>query len=135
MIRRPPRSTRTDTLFPYTARFRSAEEWRQRGCMGAFADVMCLPFPDDSFDLVLGIEVLEHVPVPDRALSEIRRVGRESFVLSVPREPIWRMANVARGRYLRDLGNTPGHVNHWSARWFRNLVDAYLDVRDRKTAG
>src|SRR3546814_20192987 len=83
-----------------------AEEWRQRGGMGAFADVMCLPFPDDSFDLVLGIEVLEHVPVPDRALSEIRRVGRESFVLSVPREPIWRMANVARGRYLRDLGHT-----------------------------
>src|SRR3546814_7464364 len=70
-----------------------AEEWRQRGGMGAFADVMCLPFPDDSFDLVLGIEVLEHVPVPDRALSEIRRVGRESFVLSVPREPIWTMAN------------------------------------------
>src|SRR3546814_19732065 len=25
MIRRPPRSTRTDTLFPYTALFRSAE--------------------------------------------------------------------------------------------------------------
>src|SRR3546814_19161443 len=26
MIRRPPRSTRTDTLFPYTTRFRSAED-------------------------------------------------------------------------------------------------------------
>src|SRR3546814_7964305 len=26
MIRRPPRSTRTDTLFPYTTLFRSAEE-------------------------------------------------------------------------------------------------------------
>src|SRR3546814_5057625 len=25
MIRRPPRSTRTDTLFPYTTRFRSAQ--------------------------------------------------------------------------------------------------------------
>src|SRR3546814_6494173 len=43
------------------------------------------------------------------------------------------MANVARGRYLRDLGNTPGHVNHWSARRFRNLVDAYLDVRATRT--
>src|SRR3546814_16914709 len=39
MIRRPPRSTRTDTLFPYTTLFRSREtfgsleEWRQdRGC-------------------------------------------------------------------------------------------------------
>src|SRR3546814_1220322 len=28
MIRRPPRSTRTDTLFPYTTLFRSLERWR-----------------------------------------------------------------------------------------------------------
>src|SRR3546814_1660750 len=28
MIRRPPRSTRTDTLFPYTTLFRSARFWR-----------------------------------------------------------------------------------------------------------
>src|SRR3546814_2014054 len=27
MIRRPPRSTRTDTLFPYTTLFRSAGAW------------------------------------------------------------------------------------------------------------
>src|SRR3546814_8877354 len=32
MIRRPPRSTRTDTLFPYTTLFRSAGAgWRRRG--------------------------------------------------------------------------------------------------------
>src|SRR3546814_13432577 len=30
MIRRPPRSTRTDTLFPYTTLFRSALSWPQR---------------------------------------------------------------------------------------------------------
>src|SRR3546814_9365090 len=29
MIRRPPRSTRTDTLFPDTTLFRSAEAWRE----------------------------------------------------------------------------------------------------------
>src|SRR3546814_3206239 len=28
MIRRPPRSTRTDTLFPYTTLFRSADQGR-----------------------------------------------------------------------------------------------------------
>src|SRR3546814_18603704 len=27
MIRRPPRSTRTDTLFPYTTLFRSGSSW------------------------------------------------------------------------------------------------------------
>src|SRR3546814_17501610 len=29
MIRRPPRSTRTDTLFPYTTLFRNGQQWRQ----------------------------------------------------------------------------------------------------------
>src|SRR3546814_5629748 len=29
MIRRPPRSTRTDTLFPYTTLFRSYDAWRR----------------------------------------------------------------------------------------------------------
>src|SRR3546814_13713710 len=29
MIRRPPRSTRTDTLFPYTTLFRSQARWRR----------------------------------------------------------------------------------------------------------
>src|SRR3546814_16671325 len=31
MIRRPPRSTRTDTLFPYTTLFRSAQPQARRG--------------------------------------------------------------------------------------------------------
>src|SRR3546814_2842341 len=37
MIRRPPRSTRTDTLFPYTPLFRSARadlRWRHRRSLG-----------------------------------------------------------------------------------------------------
>src|SRR3546814_4061416 len=33
MIRRPPRSTRTDTLFPYTTLFRSFQ-WRALECGG-----------------------------------------------------------------------------------------------------
>src|SRR3546814_4153258 len=34
MIRRPPRSTRTDTLFPYTTLFRSRRRWRSRRASG-----------------------------------------------------------------------------------------------------
>ena len=61
---------------------------------GAFADVARLPFPDGTFDLVLGIEVLEHVPDPRAALRRSGAVATVTFVLSVPREPIWRIANV-----------------------------------------
>src|SRR3546814_9034285 len=35
MIRRPPRSTRTDTLFPYTTLFRSSPSWTIRSALGS----------------------------------------------------------------------------------------------------
>jgi SAM-dependent methyltransferase len=105
-----------------------AASWADKGVSAAFADIAHLPFPSGTFDLVLAIEVLEHVPDPDAAVRELARVGRGSFVLSVPDEPIWRVANMARGKYLRDLGNTPGHIQHWSQRSFRRQIGAHLDV-------
>src|SRR3546814_12283708 len=39
MIRRPPRSKRTDTLFPYTPLFRSERKWRERIVEAQHVDV------------------------------------------------------------------------------------------------
>ena len=105
-----------------------AGEWRQLDAPMFFGDVTRLPFADDSVDLIVGLEVLEHVPSPSAALEEIGRVCRGSAVLSVPREPIWRLGNMARGRYIREMGNTPGHINHWSARSFEQLVSEHFVV-------
>lgn len=107
-----------------------AERWGNRGVNGVFADVTRLPFPDSSFDLVLAIEVLEHLPDPRTALSEIARVVDGYVVLSVPLEPLWRIGNMLRGRYLRDWGNTPDHIQHWGRRGFVELVEAHLVVVD-----
>lgn len=87
-----------------------------------------LGFPDGAFDLVVGAEVLEHLEAPGRALDEIARVARRDIILSVPREPIWRILNVARLSYLSQWGNTPGHVQHWSSRSFADFVSRRLDV-------
>jgi ubiquinone/menaquinone biosynthesis C-methylase UbiE len=87
-----------------------------------FADATRLPFPDDAFDLALAIEVMEHIPQPARALDELARVCTGTLVLSVPFEPVWRAGNLARRRYVRDWGNTPGHVNHWTRWGFRRFV-------------
>jgi len=105
-----------------------AGEWATVERPMFFGDVTGLPFADDTVDLVVGLEVLEHVPSPERALREIARVCRGQAIVSVPREPIWRIGNMARGRYLRDLGNTPGHLNHWSARSFERFVGRTLDI-------
>ncbi|MBB4265730.1 class I SAM-dependent methyltransferase [Roseospira visakhapatnamensis] len=77
---------------------------------------------DRTADLVLCCEVLEHVSDPVGALDRLAHLTTGHVILSVPREPLWRVLNVARLRYLRDLGNTPGHVQHWSSRAFETLV-------------
>ena len=51
-----------------------SDEWKEQGLPCMFGDATTLPFPDDSFDLVLAIEVLEHVPGPEAALAELARV-------------------------------------------------------------
>ena len=87
-----------------------------------------LPFADDEFDMASAIEVLEHVPDPEHTLSEMARCAQSHLLVSVPREPLWRMLNMARGAYIRDLGNTPGHLNHWSRRSFVALLERYGEV-------
>jgi len=90
--------------------------------------VEALAFADDEFELVAATEVLEHVTAPDRALAEMARVASRYLLVSVPREPLWRALNMARGAYLTDLGNTPGHLNHWTRRGFVSQLGGYGDV-------
>jgi 2-polyprenyl-3-methyl-5-hydroxy-6-metoxy-1,4-benzoquinol methylase len=92
-----------------------------------------MPFADDEFDMACAIEVLEHVPNPEHTVAEMARVARRHLLVSVPREPLWRMLNMARGAYLADLGNTPGHVNHWSKRSFVRLLAQHGEVVEKRS--
>jgi 2-polyprenyl-3-methyl-5-hydroxy-6-metoxy-1,4-benzoquinol methylase len=87
-----------------------------------------LPFAADEFDTACAIEVLEHVPDPEHTLAEMARCAERHLLVSVPREPLWRMLNMARGAYWGALGNTPGHLNHWSRRGFVALLSRYGKV-------
>ena len=89
-----------------------------------------LPHADASYDAVFVMEVLEHLDDPARGLAEVCRVSKRWVIATVPREPIWRMLNLARLKYVTGLGNTPGHLNHWSARSFRRFVGGFADVRE-----
>jgi 2-polyprenyl-3-methyl-5-hydroxy-6-metoxy-1,4-benzoquinol methylase len=93
-----------------------------------------LPFKEGEFDLAAAIEVLEHVPDPEHTVAQMARVARGGHLLvSVPREPLWRALNMARGAYLRDLGNTPGHVNHWSKQSFVRLLSRHGEVLEARS--
>jgi ubiquinone/menaquinone biosynthesis C-methylase UbiE len=107
-------------------------EWEKRQAPNLEYRVMKaenMPFDDGEFELASAIEVLEHVPDPAHTVAEMARVARGGHLLvSVPREPLWRALNMARGAYLRDLGNTPGHINHWSKRAFVRLLSEHGEV-------
>jgi 2-polyprenyl-3-methyl-5-hydroxy-6-metoxy-1,4-benzoquinol methylase len=92
-----------------------------------------LEFATDEFDLVAAIEALEHIPRPELTIAEMARVARRSLLVSVPREPLWRILNVARGAYVRELGNTPGHVNHWSKRAFVRELGRHGEVVEARS--
>ncbi len=96
-------------------------------------DATALSFGDGDFDLATAIEVLEHVPDPATTLAEMARVARRYLLVSVPREPLWRMLNLARGAYVGALGNTPGHLNHWSRGGFRSLLTRYGSVHELRS--
>lgn len=105
-------------------------QWRDRPDPGYLhADAQRLPFRDDQFRVLVAAEVLEHLPDPEHGLAEMARVAHGDLVLSVPREPIFRTCNLLAGRYVRDLGNTPGHLNHWSSRSFVRFVSTVARVR------
>lgn len=92
-----------------------------------------LLFADDEFDTVTAIEVLEHVPDPVHTVAEMARVAQDHLLVSVPREPLWRGLNLARGAYVSEFGNTPGHVNHWSKRSFAELLGRHGEVVEARS--
>jgi len=110
------------------ARKKIVEESRYDNITVFQGNALELPFEDSSFDLVLCLEVLEHIPDPAPALKELARVCRGDLVLSVPSEPWFRLGSLARGKYMSGWGNHPEHVNHWNLRSFREFLAARTEV-------
>ena len=84
--------------------------------------IYSLPYKNNSFDLVLCNEVLEHLENPQKALLEITRVSKKYIILSVPNEPFFRLANFLRGKNILRFGNDHGHINHWNFISFKKYL-------------
>ena len=85
-------------------------------------DIYGLSFDDNAFDLVLCSEVLEHLDDPRKALKELKRVSKKYLLLSVPNEPWFMLGSLIGGKYVRNFGNHPEHVNHWNSRTFTKFL-------------
>lgn len=82
----------------------------------------------ERFDLVVCCEVLEHIDDPVAGIRILSALCDRYLLVSVPREPVWRGLNLLRGRYIRQLGNTPGHIQHWSRKSFLSLLNEHVEI-------
>lgn len=87
----------------------------------------------DKADLVVCCEVLEHLEDPRAGLAALQKITLSHLIISVPREPLWCALNMARGKYISDWGNTPGHIQHWSKQNFVNLISEYFEIENIKS--
>lgn len=83
---------------------------------------------NDAAELVVCCEVLEHLESPQKALEILAGLATPYLLVSVPREPLWRMMNIARFKYVAQLGNTPGHIQHWSRKSFLRFLSSTFDI-------
>lgn len=81
-----------------------------------------LSHKNNSIDLVICTEVLEHVEDPIKALKELVRVSKKYLLLSVPNEPVFMVANFARGKNWSRWGNDREHIQHWSSWSFEEFI-------------
>lgn len=87
-----------------------------------------VPFPDSFAPVAICTEVLEHLEEPDKALKELKRVSSKYVVVSVPYEPIFRISNMLRLKYMGRFGNTPGHINNWTPFAFKELLKKHFKI-------
>ncbi|GIW61692.1 MAG: hypothetical protein KatS3mg089_0544 [Patescibacteria group bacterium] len=88
-----------------------------------------LKYKDETFDVVICTEVLEHLDNPEKGLEELVRVTKKYCVLSVPNEPLFMLGNFLRGKNLTRLGNDIEHINHWTFWQFKHFVGKKLKVK------
>ncbi len=108
----------------------------RRGLETAWADVdEPLPFPDESFDVVVAAEVLEHLRLPERALTEAMRVLRPGGLLvgSVPN--CFRLKSRLRFLLGRPPENDPTLLHLYDPAAVSRLLDPFDDVEIRCIAG
>ncbi len=97
------------------------------------SDIYKLDPQKDSADLVMCCEVMEHLDYPKKALQTIRTLNAKYYLFSVPCEPMWRIMQFFSGNNILSLGNTPGHINHWSPATFGQLISSEFTIVTQKT--
>lgn len=115
-----------------SSRLKMARECTHGSVPLVTADVTRLPFKRSTFDLVIATEVLEHVPNSDAMLRAIEETTKNHVIITVPNEPIFRIANFLRGKNMTRFGNPEDHIHHFNKKSLEYLLSGYFSEVDIK---
>ena len=98
------------------------------------ADVTSLDDLPRAFDVVMMLEVLEHLDRPEATLDLLAELSSGHVIVSVPHEPFFRGLNLVRLKNVKRFGSDPEHVQHWTKRGFERVAGHRFEIVDRGRA-
>lgn len=97
-------------------------------CKFIQGDITKIPLSGNSYDLIIALEVLEHLKNPEFALRELKRTTKNYCLISVPLEPYFSLGNLLSGKNIKQLGKEPEHLQIWNKKQIVSLFSEYFDV-------
>ena len=97
-----------------------------KDCKFIVGSVQAIPLKENSVDLIICSEVIEHLNNPEKALEEIKRTTKKYAIICVPHEPFFTIANLLRLKYPKTFGNYPGHIQRFGRKSLSKLLKKYF---------
>ncbi len=97
-------------------------------CKFTQGDIINMPYNNNSYDLIIALEILEHLKSPELALQELKRVTNNYCLISVPLEPYFSLGNLLSGKNIKQFGKEPEHLQLWNKKQIVNLVSQYFNI-------
>lgn len=115
------------------------EELKERGYQSAHVDLeeKKLPFPDNFFDLVISLEVIEHLWNTDHYLSELKRVVKPNgyALITTPNYNYWTFRLRSLFGQAEKFLTQDYHKKLFTARSLPQRLASYFDVLKFKGRG
>jgi SAM-dependent methyltransferase len=93
-------------------------------------DAQAPAFPEETFDVICAMDILEHVPQPEKILAEVRRMLKPGGVFHtfVPCEAhsVYGLGHAILGFHAKE--RTAGHVHQFTRKFIRDLLSRHLEI-------